>query len=71
MHAIDGGRRLDTEGPGFARLYADVFDRPQLALVRPPLQLLRGGGSGAPARARQRGCGSERRHLRVVAATRR
>jgi hypothetical protein len=66
MRAIDGGRRIDVDGPGFARLYEDVFRPPRLALARPCLRVLPGGRT-EPLR---RGCG-RRAHLRVVAADRR
>ena len=66
MRAIDGGKRIDIEGPGFARLYDDVFRTRRLALARPCLRVLAGGRT-EPAR---RGFG-RRTHLRVVAADRR
>ena len=66
MRAIDGGRRIDVNGPGFARLYDDVFRPPRLALARPCLRVLPGGRTDLL----RRGCG-RRAHLRVVAADRR
>ena len=66
MRAIDGGRRIDADGPGFARLCDDVFQTRRLALVRPPLRVLPGGRT-EPLR---RGCGRPA-HLRVVGADRR
>jgi hypothetical protein len=66
MHAIDGGKRIDLDGPGFARLYRDVFTTRHLALARPCLQVLPGGR----ASAQRRGCG-RRTHLRVVPVDRR
>jgi hypothetical protein len=66
MRAIDGGRRIDVDGPGFARLYEDVFRPPRLALARPCLRVLPGGRT----EQLRRGCG-RRAHLRVVAADRR
>jgi hypothetical protein len=66
MRAIDGGRRIDVNAPGFARLYDDVFQTRRLALARPSLRVLPGGRSGQL----RRGCG-RRAHLRVVAADRR
>ena len=66
MHAIDGGKRIDVNGTGFARLYADVFRPRRLALARPCLRVLPGGRT-EPVRS---GCG-RRAHLRVVAADRR
>jgi hypothetical protein len=66
MHAIDGGKRLDVDGPGFERLCDDVFERRTLTVVRPMLRVLPGGRM-APLR---RGCG-RRAHLRVVDAGRR
>ena len=65
MHAIDGGGRVDEHGPGFARLCQDVFGRPRLAVVRPPLRVIDGGRAVAGARARRSG------HLRVVESGRR
>ena len=70
MYAIEGGRRVNDTSQGFARLYADVFDRPLLVLARPQLRLL-AGGAAATARARPRGCGRTRRHLRIVDGARR
>jgi len=70
MYAIDGGKRFDEAGPGFARLYADVFARPVLKLAPPPLRLVASDGCARMPRAR-RGCGHARRHLRVVGGTRR
>lgn len=66
MYAIDGGKRIDVNGPGFARLYDDVFRPPRLALARPCLRLLPGGRAEPVRRGRRR-----RAHLRVVAADRR
>jgi hypothetical protein len=66
MHAIDGGKRIDVNGPGFARLYDDVFWPRRLALARPCLRVLPGGRT-EPLR---RGFG-RRAHLRVVVADRR
>jgi len=66
MRAIDGGRRIDVNAPGFARLYDDVFQTRHLALARPCLRVLP-GGRAEPLR---RGCGRPA-HLRVVAADRR
>jgi hypothetical protein len=65
MHAIDGSGRTDADGPGFARLYADVFGRPRLALVPPTLRVLDGGRAGAAAGRRRHA------HLRVVETGRR
>jgi hypothetical protein len=66
MRAIDGSKRIDVDGPGFARLYDDVFRTRRLALARPCLRVLPGGRT-EPVR---RGCG-RRTHLRVVAGDRR
>jgi hypothetical protein len=66
MRAIDGGKRLDVNGPGFSRLYDDVFQARRLALARPCLRVLP-GGRAEPVR---RGC-ARRTHLRVVVADRR
>jgi len=66
MHAINGGRRIDVHGPGFTRLYDDVFQPRRLTLARPCLRVLPGGRT-EPLR---RGCGP-RAHLRVIAADRR
>jgi hypothetical protein len=66
MRAIDGGRRIDIDGPGFARLYRDVYPPRRLTLARPALRVLPGGRT-EPVR---RGCG-RRAHLRVVAGYRR
>ena len=66
MHAIDGGRGIDVNAPGFARLYDDVFRARHLTLARPCLRVL-AGGRAEPVR---RGC-ARREHLRVVAADRR
>jgi hypothetical protein len=65
MHAIDGGRRFNEPGAGFARLYADVFTRPLLTVARPPLRLVSSDGTRRAPRTR-RGCGNARRHLQVV-----
>jgi hypothetical protein len=65
MYAIDGGRRFDDRGSGFARLYADVFARPLLTVARPPLRLVYSDGAARVRRTR-RGCGHVRSHLRVV-----
>ena len=66
MRAIDGGKRIDVNAPGFARLYDDVFRTRRLALARPCLRVLPGGRT-EPLR---RGC-RRRAHLRVIAADRR
>jgi hypothetical protein len=66
MRAIDGGKRIDVDGPGFARLYDDVFRARRLALVPPLLRVLPGGRTD-PARHG----GARRAHLRVVAVDRR
>jgi hypothetical protein len=66
MRAIDGGRRMDVNGPGFARLYEDVFQPRRLALARPCLRVLPGGCT-EPLR---RGYG-RRANLRVVGIDRR
>jgi hypothetical protein len=66
MRAIDGGRRIDVNGPGFARLYDDVFRPRRLALARPCLRVLPGGRT----EPLQPGC-VRRAHLRIVAADRR
>jgi hypothetical protein len=66
MRAIDGGRRIDVNGPGFARLYDDVYQLPRLALARPCLRVLPGGRTEPVRRACRR-----RAHLRVVATARR
>ena len=66
MRAIDGGRRIDVNGPGFARLYDDVFQTRRLSLARPYLRVLPGGRTEPVRRRRGR-----RAHLRVVAVDRR
>jgi len=66
MRAIDGGRRIDVNGPGFARLYDDVYQPRRLALARPCLRVLPGGRTEPAPRACRR-----RAHLRVVAIARR
>jgi hypothetical protein len=66
MHAINGGKRIDVNGPGFARLCDDVFQPRRLTLARPRLHVL-AGGRAEPLR---RGCG-RRAHLRLVASDRR
>ena len=66
MYAIDGGKRIDVNGPGFARLYDDVFRPRRLALARPCLRVLPGGGTEPLRRGRRR-----QAHLRVVAVARR
>jgi hypothetical protein len=66
MHAIDGGKRIDVNGPGFARLYEDVFQPRRLTLARPCLRVLPGGRAGSQLRGYAR-----RPHLRVVAVDRR
>jgi hypothetical protein len=70
MHAIDGGRRFDDRSPGFERLCSDVFARPVLTIARPPLHLVSSDGR-ARTRGARRGCGTVRRHLRVVDGGRR
>ena len=66
MRAIDGGRQIDVNGSGFARLYDDVYQPRRLALARPCLRVLAGGRTEPLRRGRGR-----RAHLRVVAADRR
>ena len=66
MRAIDGGKRIDVTGPGFSRLYDDVFRPRRLALARPCLRVLPGGRTEPLRRGRR-----QRAHLRVAAADRR
>jgi hypothetical protein len=66
MRAIDGGKRIDADAPGFARLCDDVFRPRRLTLARPCLHVLPGGRT-EPVRRRR----GQRAHLRVVAADRR